>query len=96
LSKQKPGEKPTIAESVVRAPAVNVQRDKGPGVRASTIAKEPGSTNINFLLQQQQTQVVLPQKRYGHSATVVDNKLYVFGGAFKKGNGNTFHSFYEC
>lgn len=28
---------------------------------------------------------------------MIDNKLYIFGGAFRKGNGSTaFHSFYEC
>lgn len=28
---------------------------------------------------------------------MIDNKLYAFGGAFKKSNGlNSFHGFYEC
>jgi len=41
--------------------------------------------------------MVLPQKRYGHTATVIDNKIYLFGGVSRKGNGQTnFHSFYEC
>lgn len=70
---------------------------KGPGVRASTIQKEPGSTNINFLQAQQLVQLILPQKRYGHTSTIIDNKLYLFGGAKGKGNGaTTFHSFYDC
>jgi leucine-zipper-like transcriptional regulator 1 len=39
----------------------------------------------------------LPQKRYGHTASIIDNKLFIFGGAYRKGNGaSPFHSFYEC
>ena len=33
-----------------------------------------------------------PQKRYGHSACLVKNKMYIFGG-FDKSNLQTF---YEC
>lgn len=33
-----------------------------------------------------------PQKRYGHSACLVKNKMYVFGGLDK----SNFQTFYEC
>lgn len=59
--------------------------------------KEPGSTNIHFLSQQQSAQLVLPQKRYGHSSTLIKNNLYVFGGAYQKNSGGSaYYSFYEC
>ena len=65
--------------------------------RSSTMNHEPGSTNQSFLQQQNQTQIILPQKRYGHTSTLVGNRLYVFGGAHKRGTGSgTFHNFYEC
>ena len=42
--------------------------------------------------------VVLPQKRYAHSACLIDDsRLFIFGGVHRTGSGQSpFHSFYEC
>lgn len=37
--------------------------------------------------------MLAPQKRYGHTACLVKNKMYLFGGLKKGGNSQTF---YEC
>ena len=44
-----------------------------------------------------QGQMIMPQKRYAHSACLFDNKLLIYGGCHRSGSGQSpFHSFYEC
>lgn len=42
--------------------------------------------------------MIMPQKRYAHSACFFeDNRLMIFGGVHRSGSGQSpFHSFYEC
>ena len=45
-----------------------------------------------------QNQTVLPQKRYAHTACLIDDsRLFIYGGVHRTGSGQApFHAFYEC
>jgi hypothetical protein len=37
-----------------------------------------------------------PQKRYGHTACLVKNKMYIFGGLASQQKGGNLQTFFEC
>eukprot|EP00347_Sterkiella_histriomuscorum_P007476 403348772 len=74
--------------------------NNGLGATLSNVSLQKPQSAINSLNQtSSQVGKIInppPQKRYGHSATLVKNKMYIFGGLASQMKGGNFQTFYEC